>query len=276
MASLNMTNMSTLFRKGYLFAGVIMAANIFVVNEMKAMNSAPSAQTEYQAMSPEINQPNTYPNHNDSNINQNFQEINIKGENSDASWTQYVQLFLKKLLSQNGLTLIGGAVFSVANNYLKWWDYNPGWYRQFGCVGWRSKRFLNGVLQFEANFNLGRGIGWSIANIICVIRVKRSKKNGESVTIYWGGFFSNILRGFTSMPLTFHISNFSISVSLDSIIWWGIIDNILIQAIETKKANTDKNEENIEDLKYPEEIHIDINSNNKENELEASSEDSNY
>ena len=32
-----MANMNTLFRKGYLLAGVIMAANMFVVNEVKAM-----------------------------------------------------------------------------------------------------------------------------------------------------------------------------------------------------------------------------------------------
>ena len=32
-----MANMNALFRKGYLLAGVIMAANMFVVNEVKAM-----------------------------------------------------------------------------------------------------------------------------------------------------------------------------------------------------------------------------------------------
>ena len=37
MASLNMAKVNTLFRKGYLLAGVIMAANMFVVNEVKAM-----------------------------------------------------------------------------------------------------------------------------------------------------------------------------------------------------------------------------------------------
>ena len=36
MAKLNMANMNTLFRKGYLLAGVIMAANMLFVNEMKA------------------------------------------------------------------------------------------------------------------------------------------------------------------------------------------------------------------------------------------------
>ena len=265
-----MASINTLFRKGYLLAGVIMAANIFAVNEMKAMDKD---QLNNQILQ-DLDAPSIYPSYNDSNINQNFQGINIKGENHDSSGTQYVQLFLKKLLSQNGLNLIGGAVFSVANNYLKLWDYNPRWYRQFGCVGWRSKRFLNGVLQFEANFNLGRGIGWSIPNIILLIRVKRSRENGESVTIYWSRFFfSTILRGFTSMPLTFHISNFSISVSLDSIIWWGIIDNILNPyVIEAKKTNTDENEENIENSKYHE-IHIDINNNNKENYQEDSDED---
>ena len=37
MANMNMAKVSTLFRKGYLLAGVIMAANMFVVNEVKAM-----------------------------------------------------------------------------------------------------------------------------------------------------------------------------------------------------------------------------------------------
>ena len=270
MKSLNMASINTLFRKVYLFAGVIIAANIFIGNEMKAMDKD---QLNNQILQ-DLDAPSVYPSYNDSNINQNFQGINIKGENSDSSGTQYVQLFLKKLLSQNGLNLIGGAVFSVANNYLKWWDYNPGKYFKLVWFGWRSKRFLNGVLQFEANFNLGRGIGWSIPNIILLlIRVKRLKENGESVTIYWSRFFfSTILRGFTSMPLTFHISNFSISVSLDSIIWWGIIDNILNPyVIEAKKANTDENEENIDNLK---DLEISINmNNNKEDYQEDSDED---
>jgi hypothetical protein len=31
--------MNTLFRKGYLLAGVVMAANMFVVNEVRAMKT---------------------------------------------------------------------------------------------------------------------------------------------------------------------------------------------------------------------------------------------
>ena len=34
-----MAKVNTLIRKGYLLAGVMMAANIFVVNEMKAMEN---------------------------------------------------------------------------------------------------------------------------------------------------------------------------------------------------------------------------------------------
>ena len=33
-----MANMNILFRKGYLLAGVMMAANMFVVNEVRAMD----------------------------------------------------------------------------------------------------------------------------------------------------------------------------------------------------------------------------------------------
>ena len=38
MANLNTVNMNTLFRKVYLLAGVMMAANMFVVNEVRAMD----------------------------------------------------------------------------------------------------------------------------------------------------------------------------------------------------------------------------------------------
>jgi hypothetical protein len=163
--------------------------------------------------------------------------------------------FDKVLYYENTINLIGGTVSSVANNYFKLWDYNPGWYRQFGCLGWKSKRFLYGVLQFEVNFNLGRGAFWAIPNIIKLIMIKTSKEGKKNGNFSWTlFFFSDILRGFTSMPLTFHISkfNFSISISLDSIIWWGIIDNIL--KLSGKKKMEEKKDENAEELKNMQEL----------------------
>ena len=41
-----MANMDTLFREVYLLVGVIMAANIFVVNEVRAMNQQNVNETE--------------------------------------------------------------------------------------------------------------------------------------------------------------------------------------------------------------------------------------
>ena len=200
MASLSMANMNKLFKKGYLFAGVIIAANMFVVNEVKA--SAISSRNNSFVRHPQ----------------------NEEEENSDEPKTQYVQNFLSFLLShENIFNLIGGAVFSGFNNYFKWWDYNPGGYFKLGCPGWRFKRLLNGMFQFEVNFNLGRGAFWSISYIIFRRSLIKSlikteeKEEGSGVKSY----IKVILQGFISAPLTFHIPkiNLSISISLDSLLW---------------------------------------------------------
>ena len=255
MASLNMANMNTLFRKGYLLAGVVMAANMFVVNEVRAMKTNDNEKGKKVDLIDE----------------KEVDLINKKKKGKKKGKKSGEQGFFDKVLYyENTINLIGGTVSSVANNYLKWWDYNPGWYRQFGCLGWRSRRFLNGVLQFEVNFNLGRGAFWAIPNIIKLIMIKRSKDGKKNDNFSWVGFFfSDILRGFTSMPLTFHISkfNFSISISLDSIIWWGIIDNIL--KLSGKKKKEEKKDENADELKNMKEL-VDMSEKKKEKiDLEA-------
>ena len=251
MAKLNMANMNVLFKKGYILAGVIMAANMFAVNEIKASSSNPSINVNQQTLEQQY-PPVQNPFGNTNNDNEKNDDNTITVEKSNKK----KQGPLDKLLSgENYFNFFGTLALSGANNYFKLWDYNPGWYRQFGCLGWRSKRFLSGVLQFEVNFNLGRGALWSIPHVINLYIIKRSKRKKKYSNSSWVGFFfSDILRGFTSMPLTFHISkfNFSISISLDSIIWWGIIDNIL--KLSGKKKMEEKKDENAEELNNMQEL----------------------
>ena len=227
-----MAKVNTLISKGYLFVGVIMAANMFIGNEMKAMET--KFTTEYQAMSPEINQPNTYPNHDINNINQE------KNKAVPAAQTNIFGSLLFGLLSWEGrINFFVGLFLSGANNYLKLWDYNPGLYcnLRIGCLGLRSKRFLNGMLQFEGNLNLIRGTLWLIPGIFELIQYVNGQNNPRKSTaclimlkilgkvkgneIKFGFFYSILflVQGFVSIPLTLHFSKFSISISLDSLIW---------------------------------------------------------
>ena len=217
MTNMNMASINTLIRKGYLFAGVIIAANIFVGNEVKASTtfndskSGQPPQTEKQL---------------DNGPNNNFDTQKLKGPDEQAAQPKkFFGSLLFGLLSWEGrINFFVGLFFSVANSYLKWWDYNPGgyWNHRIGCLGLRSKRFLNGMLQFEGNLNLERGAFWSFFHIINLILKIKSKRDDD---FSWGSFIiKDILRGFISTPLTFHIAKFnlSISISLDSIIWIGI------------------------------------------------------
>ena len=234
MASLNMAKVNTLFKKGYLLAGVIIAANIFVGNEMMAMETNPQEEENEKYMKNE--------NHEQQKENKEDSGIPIK----DASLLKRGLNFVLKY--ENTFNFFGGLFFSVANNYLKLWDYNPGgyWNLRIGCLGLRSKRLLNGMLQFEGNFNLGRGFLWLLLGAYNLIKYfATNEKNsaddaddiehlyvstlvGESVYKRFGNnenvgnaalIVAFLLQGFVSMPLTEHLSNFSISRSLDSLIW---------------------------------------------------------
>ena len=217
MASLNMANMNTLFRKGYLLAGVMMAANMFVGNEMKATD-----------------------NRERINMDENT-EKNEEGKDKDASSIESVLNFV--LSRENTINLIGGVVFSGANNYLKWWDYNAGSYcnLRIGCLGWRSKKFFD-IVQVDINLNVGRGISWLIPGTYNFIKACKANNDDEekyTKPLYFsylvGDLFDGesyaslaafiavfLIQGFVSVPLAIHISNFSIAISLDSMLWAGI------------------------------------------------------
>ena len=214
MASFNM-----LLKKGFLLAGVMMAANIFVVNEMKAMNKDKSEE-------------NTSDNNNNKILS--FSKMKIRDKTNPI------------LFCENYVNFFGTLFFSVFNNHFKWYDYDARIYWELGCLGWRFKRLLNGVLQFEVNLNVGRGILWLIPGSLFSVALEVGSWNKKNVARplniilpFFLTKFKNmnkeketnlsrmkvivfllfVLQGFVSMPLTFHFSNFSISISLDSTIW---------------------------------------------------------
>ena len=240
MVKLNMANMNVLFKKGYLLAGVIMAANMFVVNEVKAMEKE-----------------------NDTSIHDNTeQEEGKKRKKRDKNASSLESVLNFVLSRENTINLIGGVVFSGANNYLKLWDYNPGSYcnLRIGCLGWRSKKLFD-IVQLDINLNLGRGISWSFLGVNNVIKGLNDENYAKPLyfshlvaRLFDGNGFMQptafiavfLIQGFVSMPLTFHISNFSIAISFDSIIWMGI-GYILELKMEKKKKKTKKKKTKITD-----------------------------
>ncbi len=232
MAKLNMAKINTLIKKGYLLAGVIMAANIFVINEMRATeNDKDNLTTQSQPQ--------------DISENDKGKE-NIPVGNGEKKSSE--KGFLDKVLSlENTINLVGGALFTLANSYYKFYENKPGFYFDYYFAGWNSNPFAKGYLQFCPNINLGRGILWLIPgayNFIKGINSEEKKtrvaylrtlhvsylvanyfKNNHSlcITAFIGVF---LLQGFVSMPLILHLSNFSISISLDSLIW-AVIGKIL-------------------------------------------------
>ena len=237
MTSLNMVNMNALFKKVYFLAGMIMAANMFIVNEVKAAYEENGETNEF-------------------NLNNNPEDGNVNlGENTVVYGTQNGSSFMDRILSlENCFNLIGGLVVSGANNYFKWWNYNPGTYRKIGCLGWRTKKFFD-IVQVGINLNLGRGISWVILgayNFIKFFTVNDYEKEGYVSPLHFSFLvacrlekpsptialiLSFLFQGFVSAPLIFHISNFSIAISLDSMIW-GITGFFL-----DKGKNNEKEEE---------------------------------
>ena len=241
MASLNMANMNTFFKKGYLLAGVVMAANMFAVNEIKASSSNPSVEVNQQSLEQQY-PPVQNPLGNTNNNNEKNDDNTITVEKSNKK----KQGPLYKLLSlENYFNFFGTLALSGANNYFKWWDYNAGSYcnLRIGCLGWRTKKFFD-IVQLDFNLNLVRGAFWAILHIIKFRRsltkaqiqdnteIKQNEeenvgKGGSNASPWVSFLFKDILQGFVSMPLTFHISNFSIAISFDSILWEFVIGRFL-------------------------------------------------
>ena len=260
MTILNMANMNTLFRKGYLLAGVIMAANMFVGNKVMALEDFK-------------NNKNKKNNKIDSaeiiNLD-NAKIINLE-KKDEGKKTLALESVLNFALSwENTINLVGGVVFSGANNYLKWWDYNPGSYFKLGCFGWRSGRLIKDIFQFDINFNLGRGILWLILGAYNLRKFIKDVYNNIDyakslhVSFLVGGCYGGkrtliivfLVQGFISLPLTLHFSNFSISISLDSIIWAGIG-----KFLDKGEQEEDEEEENA-DYNEPQ---LNLNKSNNEN-----------
>jgi len=231
--------MNTLFKKGYLLAGVMMAANMFVVNEVKASEDGQIEQKKEETKEGEI---------------ETKLEIKdfTKQENNEEGEANKKQSPLDKFLScENYFNLFGTLALSCANNYFKLWDYNAGGYLnlRIGCLGWRTKKFFD-IVQLDFNLNLGRGALWLIPGIFGFMQYRKKeerpiilnstaglitmkilytneedfKKNNSGFGFVVSYFIFFILQGFVSAPLTFHISNFSISISLDSILWEFVIE----------------------------------------------------
>lgn len=220
-----MANMNALFRKGYLLAGVVMAANMFSVNEMRAME-----QVEGD---------------NNNSINR-WEPILIRDNNGNVSWNENVRFFSAVILyCENAVNFIAMLLVSVVNNYFKLYKYSAGKFRiDYGWFGYRTKRFLNGILQFEVGLNVvGKGIPWlipgifglidyiklekypiifkSTAGLITMKILNKDENSFRNNKTSFGVFYSIIflLQGFVYMALTLHISNFSIWISLDAILW---------------------------------------------------------
>jgi len=247
-----MASINVVIKKGYLLAGVIMATNMFVVNEVKAMKENGVNKKG-----------NITPNDNEALIPvEESNEVYYFKKYENASFLIKGVLY-HVLSSENHINLIGGVISSVANNYLKWWDYNPGGYLnlRIGCLGWRSKKLFD-IVQVGINLNLGSGVFWLIAGIIDFFIPDKYRENkfldimctsfnvGMIIFINFKSEIRTILsrisqtavfllQGFVSVPLAIHISNFSISISPDSIIWMGIgkFLELEIKNMEKKAAN---------------------------------------
>ena len=255
-AKLNMVLKNTLFKKVYFLAGVVMAANMLVVNEIRASDE----EEEGKIVEDQNN------------------------SNSSGKKASPLKNGLKFVLTfENYFNFFGTLALSVANNYFKWWDYNPGGYLnlRIGCLGWRSKSFLNGTSQFEITLNLGRGAFWMIATffgsndylkgkiiigsltntaaVIMASVITEGWENGPRGKILF--FFLSSLQGFVSMPIAIHISIFSIAISLDSIIWELVSGLLKIVRVNMEKEQIKKNEMN-DDNKVKEFDHSLNNNNN--------------
>ena len=274
MAKINMVKVNTLFRKGYLLAGVLMAANMFVVNEVKASED-PSEKKKEEEKDTDSQKDNT----EEDNV-QTEQKIEI--ENSFyIGPCKYIGFLLQW---ENTINLVGGALFTLANGLYNFYENKPSFYFDGLFAGWNSNPFARGYLQFCPNINLGRGILWLVTyyaqtllmplycgNIIKALRTRgvedKTIKNfvgryffylfNEYTPIAIGlklkgkmkcdnsekkykifSFFQILLRllqNFVSLPLIIHLtSEFTISIAFDAIMWMVVTHFIVGDKIEKK------------------------------------------
>ena len=268
MAKLNMANINTLFRKGYLLAGVMMAANMLVGNEMKAMNNKENnMDTTEEEIKYNIDYQGT--ENKDQNYLNNTEENDLSLKKKVLSFVGWVSYY--SLSYENCINFIGGVVFSCTNNYLKMWDYNPGTYSKLGCFGWRSSRLIKDIFQFDINLNVGRGVLWLIATCFFSSEYLRRRNtidyipNTAAVIMKSWNIIDNFaarcilflflssFQGFASMPLAIHISNFSIAISLDSMIW-GITGFFLDKGKNNEKEKKEDNDVQLAEEKEDSEV----------------------
>ena len=113
-----MVKVNALFREMYLLTGVLMAANMFVVNEVMAME--------------QVRRRNNNPI-NESTL--------IEDNDENASWKEFVRVYLSFLLYyENAGNFLGMLIASGLNNYFKCWKYAAGKFRQPGYLGYRTKK----------------------------------------------------------------------------------------------------------------------------------------
>ena len=229
-----MVKVSTLIRKGYLLAGVMMAANMFVGNEMKATEGGNTGNPFSSELQMNLNS-NKELNNNSTNIEGYRRIEETESENLDVTGDQFAPSILDKLLYrllfwENRINFFGGIIVSGFNNYFKLWDYNPGIYFKLGCLGWRSKSLLNGIFQFDINLNLGRGVLWT--------------------TFFWLNYttmpkimiIARLIVEFISIPLAIHIHGFDISIAFDSILFTVVKRNNLSYLLYRLTVFKDNNE----------------------------------
>ena len=96
-----MAKVNTLIRKGYLFAGVIMAANMFVVNEMRASTPIINGQTweTSQNLQDPLNKSTNMLNISNNEIGM-MGEIKIEEENTGAPEVQPKQKIFRHFIIQ--------------------------------------------------------------------------------------------------------------------------------------------------------------------------------
>ena len=111
MASLNMASINTLFRKGYLLAGVIVAANMFVVNEMKAMKKKLTTEEVINENNMETeNHGQQKENQNDSGSPIKYASLLKSGLNFVLSWENTIITLLEERFSPLLTTILNGGI----------------------------------------------------------------------------------------------------------------------------------------------------------------------